>query len=140
MNETTRTQREQRDGEIGEQTEALFQGWRKSRVPGARIPQALWAAAVRMAGLYGVGQTVQRLRVESEQLKKHIKGTGGAVPAGCDPLTFVALPGLASVARAGTPECVMEYQNARGGMMRVSLSGLGLDRLASLCAAFWGAP
>lgn len=140
MNEATRTQREQSDGETLEQTEALFQRWRESRRPGARIPKALWAAAVRMAGLYGVGPTGQHLRVDGEQLKKRIEGTGGAVPADCDPLAFVALPRLASVAPTGTPECVVEFQNARGGTMRVSLSGLGLDRLASLCTAFWGTP
>ena len=135
MNETMKTKRRPDGSETLEQTQALFQRWRGSRRPGARIPKDLWAAAVRMAKRYGVPQTVQHLRVEGPQLLKRMEGATQASPRD---VTFVALPGPA--ARTGMAECVVELQNARGGTMRVVLSGPGLNQLASLCAAFGGAP
>ena len=139
MDETMKGKPGQDGSETLEQTQALFQRWRESRRPGARIPKVLWAAAVRMAKRYGVPQTAQHLRVDSQQLLKHIEGTGPA-RATAPHATFVTLPGSAPSAGAGLAECVVELQNARGGTMRVRLQGPGLDRLAGLCAAFWEAP
>ena len=59
-------------GETFASTRALFQHWRENRAPGARIPKALWAAAVEMARQVGVAQTVQHLHVEGPQLLKGI--------------------------------------------------------------------
>ncbi|RCN56211.1 hypothetical protein C4900_10170 [Acidiferrobacter thiooxydans] len=49
MNKTRETEPGRDGDETPEQTQALFQRWRESRRPGARIPKVLWAAAVRMA-------------------------------------------------------------------------------------------
>ena len=140
MNKTRETEPGRDGDETLEQTQSLFQRWRESRPHGARIPKVLWAAAVRMAKRYGVPQTTQHLRVDGQQLLKHIKGVGGAAPTGPRHVTFVGLPGSTPSAGTGGAECVVELQNARGGTMRVSLNGPGLDRLTSLCATFWGAP
>ena len=140
MNKTRETEPGRDGDETPEQTQSLFQRWRESRRPGARIPKVLWAAAVRMAKRYGVPQTAQHLRVDSQQLLKRIEGAGGAAPTGPRPIAFVALPGLAPSAEAGIAECTVELQNARGQTMRVRLQGLGLTHLAPLCAAFWEAP
>ncbi|MHB8254433.1 MAG: hypothetical protein ACYDEV_12210 [Acidiferrobacter sp.] len=112
MNETMKTKPRPDGSETLEQTQALFQRWRESRRPGARIPKDLWAAAVRMAKRYGVPQTVQHLRVEGPQLLKRMEGVGAA-PAGPRNVTFVGLPGSTPTAGTGGAECVAELQNAR---------------------------
>ena len=140
MNETRHTAPGPDGGETFESTRALFQRWRESRRPGARIPKALWAAAVEMARQVGVAQTTQHLRVEGPQLLKHIEGAGRARATDPHSVTFVAWPGLVPADKTGVAECVVEFQNARGQTMRVSLQGPGLTQLAPLCAAFWGTP
>ena len=127
-------------GETFASTRALFQHWRESRQPGARIPKALWAAAVERTREVGVAQTVQQLRVEGLQLVKRMEGTRPAPVPDPQPLTFVAWPGSGPAAPAGTPECVITCQNAHGQTLEVRLQGAGLSQLAPLCAAFWGAP
>ena len=57
MNETKHTAPGPDGDKTFESTQALFQRWRESRRPGARIPKALWAAAVEMACQAGVAQT-----------------------------------------------------------------------------------
>ena len=99
--------------------------------PGARIPKALWAAAVEMAREVGVAQTVQQLRVE---------GTRPAPVPDPQPLTFVAWPKATPAAPVGTPGCMITCQNAHGQTLEVRLQGAGLSQLAPLCAAFWRAP
>jgi hypothetical protein len=140
MNETRQTMEGPEGGETFESTRALFQRWRESRQRGARIPKALWAAAVEMARQYGVVQTAQRLHVDGPRLLKRMEGAGFARAADPHTVTFVALSRSTPAARTGIAECVVEIQNARGGTMRVSLQGSGLTQLAPLCAAFWGAP
>jgi hypothetical protein len=140
MNETRHTAPGPDGGETFESTQALFQRWRESRPRGARIPKALWAAAVEMAREVGVAQTVQHLHVDGPRLLKRMEGTRRARAADPHTMTFVALPGLVPAARTGAAECVVELQNAHGGTMRVSLQGPGLTQLAPLCAAFWGTP
>ena len=34
-----------------------FQAWREQRKPGSRIPQPLWATAIRLAKAHGVSRT-----------------------------------------------------------------------------------
>jgi hypothetical protein len=140
MNETRQRVEGPDGGETFESTRTLFQRWRESRQPGARIPKALWAAAVEMARQVGVAQTVQHLRVDGPQLLKHMEGAGRAQATDPHHMTFVAWSGSPPAARAGIAECVITCQNAHGQTMQVSLQGAGLHQLAPLCAAFWRAP
>jgi len=110
MNETRETKSGRDGAETLEEIQALFQRWRESRRPGARIPKDLWAAAVRMAKHYGVPQTVQHLRVEGPQLLKRMEGAGGAAQTGPRKVAFVALPGSTPAARSEDAECVVELQ------------------------------
>ena len=141
MNETRDMEPGPDGGETFESTRALFQHWRENRQPGARIPKALWAAAVEMAREVGVAQTVQQLRVEGPQLLKHMEGPRRAEVPDPQPMTFVAWPGSSGpAAPAEIPACVITCQNAHGQTLEVCLQGAGLSQLAPLCATFWGAP
>lgn len=130
-------------GETLEQTEERFRQWRAGRHRGARIPLALWAAAVALAERYGVERIAQQLRVDERRLTKHVQRAGGLTVTGSgeDSPRFVELlAGSASPSIPGIAECVVELANVRGGKMRVQLSGPGLGGLSSLCRAFWEAP
>jgi hypothetical protein len=141
MNKTTKIEQGGGRGEALEQTEALFKRWREARKRGARIPNALWACAVGLVGRYGVERIAQQLRVDERRLRKHARRAGGVAPSGKGEPPFIELlSGSTPPARTGNAECVVELENARGGKMRVELSGQGLGGLASLCDAFWGAP
>ena len=140
MNETRQRVEGPDGGETFESTRTLFQRWRESRQPGARIPKALWAAAVEMARQVGAARTVQHLHVDGPQLLKHMEDAGRAQATDSHTATFVAWPGSVPIARAGGTECVITCQNAHGQTLQVSLQGPGLAQLAPLCAAFWRAP
>ncbi len=141
MSRMTKAERGRGGVETLEQAEALFRRWREGRRRGARIPKVLWASAVAMAERYDVERVAQRLRVDEERLTKHTQRAGGVARTGGGELQFVeVLSGSASAAMRELRECVVELENARGGKMRVELSGQALGTLASLCTAFWGAP
>lgn len=59
-----------------EGTRRRFDCWRRTRPGRSRIPEALWAAAVKAAGAYGVHKTAQALRVGYYALKKRVAAAG----------------------------------------------------------------
>jgi hypothetical protein len=122
-----------------------FAYWRASRMRGAHITSALWAAAVRIAGQHGIEQTAQALHINLIRLAKCLQRERGigltqantpavskAVPR------FVELFAQAPYAATQMHGCTVEMENARGGKMRVELTSL--DGLAKLASAFWSAP
>jgi NAD(P)-dependent dehydrogenase (short-subunit alcohol dehydrogenase family) len=122
-----------------------FAHWRASRMRGAHITSALWAAAVRVAERHGVEQTAQALRINPIRLAKCLQRERGVSPAQASATAvssvaprFVELFAQAPYAATQMHGCTVEMENARGGKMRVELTSLdGLDKLAS---AFWSAP
>ena len=136
-----KTKVEYRRGESLEQTEGRFRRWREGRRRGARIPMALWGAAGALAERYGVERIAQQLRVDEQRLTKHVQRAGAEPGREPGALGFVELLSRAEPPRMpGTLECVVELANARGGKMRIELSGPGLGGLSNLCSAFWEAP
>lgn len=57
-----------------------FEQWRRTRECRSRIPDALWAAAVRVAGTCGIHRTAQALRLNPDSLKRHVASAEGARP------------------------------------------------------------
>jgi hypothetical protein len=49
---------------------ARFQAWRERRVVGERIPQSLWALAVRLTETHGVSRTATGLGLDYYSLKE----------------------------------------------------------------------
>ena len=47
-----------------------FQAWRGQRKAGGRIPQPLWAMAIRLAKAHGVSRTAAVLRLDYYRLKE----------------------------------------------------------------------
>lgn len=64
-----------------------FERWRRTRRGHARIPDALWAAAVKAADRHGLHRTVRALRLDYYSLKERVEGQVGIA---CDPAEKVA--------------------------------------------------
>ena len=94
-----------------------FQVWCRTRKPRSRIPESLWAMAVKLVAAHGLHRTASTLRLEYYALKKRVESakerhdTSG--PA------FMELPPTMATAR----ECVIEFEDGTGVSIRVHLKG-----------------
>jgi hypothetical protein len=106
-----------------------FENWRSTHAPRSRIPETLWTSAVKLARQYGLYQTSRVLRLDYARLKAQVgPGAVGEVKKASAFVEFVA---------AGSPECVVELENARGKKMRIQFRGVGTPDLAELSRMFW---
>jgi hypothetical protein len=143
-----------------------FERWRRTRKGHSRIPDALWAAAVKAAGVHGLHRTVRALRLDYYSLKERVEqqasnasgptaraATGRGRPSGrkrfrrrgADPAR--ALPAFLELAPpaahgfvtapAGPCQCIVEWEDAAGAKMRVELKGTAMPDLAALSRSFW---
>lgn len=110
-----------------------FEKWRRTRQAGSRIPKLLWAAAVKMAGIYGLHRTARALPVEYYSLKKQVELA--AAPGGHQRATaFIELPPSMPIESCGF---TLELEDADGSKMRVDLKAATPPDLAALCRSFW---
>ncbi|MFQ5505671.1 MAG: hypothetical protein ACE5F1_12875 [Planctomycetota bacterium] len=68
-----------------------FERWRKRRQGNSRIPEALWASAVKVAGEYGVHRTARTLHLEYRTLKRRVGAAGTDSPLDASLPAFVEL-------------------------------------------------
>jgi hypothetical protein len=121
-----------------------FRAWRRTRKTRSRIPEPLWRAAVKMAGVYGVHRTAKALRLDRYALKKRIsQGTpahdvSATIPAaGARAEVVTPFLELVPPLSPGVSECLLELENAAGAKMRVHLKGIASPDLAALSQSFW---
>jgi hypothetical protein len=119
-----------------------FERWRRRRKPRARIPDSLWAAAVKVAGTYGLHRTARAIPVEYYSLKRRLdqqSAAAGRLEPSSQP-TFVELApandGFATVP-AGACDCTLELEDPAGSKMRIHLKAATPPDLAALCRSFW---
>ena len=115
-----------------------FEDWRRTRKVRSRIPEPLWASAVKLATRYGIHRTAKVLRVDYYVLKKRVEGTPAATAskarAGTAGATFLELPAAPWV---GSGECTLELEDAGGAKLRVHLKGFQTPDLVALSRSFW---
>lgn len=121
-----------------------FERWRRTRKVRSRIPEPLWAAAVKSAAKYGIHRTAKALRVDYYALKKRaeqkaaIAGTqqerAATASKAAAEATFLELP---AAAWAGSGECTLELEDTVGAKLRVHLKGFEAPDLAALNRSFW---
>jgi len=94
-----------------------FRSWRRTRRPKSRIPEPLWALAVKLTSAYGLHRTAATLKLDYYSLKKRV----AVAEVRDDPngSAFIELP---SVVTAGQ-ECVIEFEDGAGVSLRVHLKG-----------------
>jgi hypothetical protein len=112
---------------------ARFQAWRTRRKAGERIPQLLWAVAVRLATTHGVSRTAAALGLDYYSLKKRTEPPGTPQQSGGP--AFVEFTSSAMVAK----QCRFELDNGAGATMRVQLVGYDVADVEALSRSFWNA-
>ena len=109
-----------------------FQAWRRGRrKPGSRIPEPLWALAVRLVQTHGVSRTATVLGLDYYGLKKQVEAAA-AKPKSSKP-TFVELPSPLGIGKQGR----FELDNGAGARLRVQLVGYDTADLEALARGFW---
>ncbi len=106
-----------------------LQEWRSANPPRTRLPETMWTAAVEMAQRHGLHRTAKSLRLDYMRLKRRLS-TEMPPPRSAS----AAFLELLSSPASGSPECVVEWESARG-RMRIVMKGGTLD-WASLLQAW----
>jgi hypothetical protein len=113
-----------------------FERWRGTHKARSRLPEPLWASAVKMVGMYGLNRTARTLRLDYYVLKRRVQEEGIPIadPSGNGSATFLELTPPPS---AGACECILDLENASGAKMHVHLKGIATPDLAALSRSFW---
>jgi hypothetical protein len=110
-----------------------FQAWRERRQKGRRIPQPLWALAVRLVRQHGLSRTATALGLDYYSLKKRVAAAAQQPPSPSP--AFVELPAPVIVGK----QALFELDNGAGATMRVQLLGYDAADVEALARRFWDA-
>jgi hypothetical protein len=114
-------------------TAAAFARWRDTTPVGARIPEALWARAVELAGTHGVARVATTLRLDYTRLKRRLTGQSEAAA----PLpAFVEMTLDLPVSGAG---CVLTLSEASGRALRIEWTRPLASEVAAVARSLWEA-
>jgi transcription elongation GreA/GreB family factor len=113
--------------------QARFLDWRGKRTIGTRVPEPLWALAVKLAIAHGVSRTASALRLDYYSLKKRLEAVEGRQPA-AEP-AFVELPASFAVGK----HCTFELGDGAGSTLRIQLVGYDAADVAALSGSLWNA-
>jgi hypothetical protein len=139
-----------------------FERWRGTHEARSRIPDALWAAAVRAAGRCGIHRTSKALRLDYYSLKERVEEqakfasdqakrstgdqrrpygpTSGAQRRSARPVpAFLELAPAGQFASVpvGGCECTLELEDTNGAKMRVHVKAVQPPDLAAISQSFW---
>ncbi len=89
-----------------------FRGTQSGRT---KLPESLWEAAVELARQHGVYAVSQPLRLDYTRLKQRL----GGVPKRPQKASKPAFIEFLGSGPATVPECVIEFESAMGGKMRI---------------------
>ena len=96
-----------------------FERWRRTRKSHSRIPERLWASAVKLAGAYGLCRTARTLGLDYYALKRRVNSTAPHDSSGQQ----TATPFVELLPPQRLPECIVELEHPRGAKMRIRLTG-----------------
>lgn len=114
-----------------------FEHWRRTRKVLSRVPEPLWAAAVKMAGTWGISHTAKALRVNYNVLKKRVEHQAAAAPSGPEENAVATFLELAPPTRVGSCQCTLELEDDSGAKMRIHLQSTETPDLSALSRSFW---
>lgn len=99
-----------------ESVRTRFEEWRTKRIGKTPIRDELWSMAIDVARREGVNRTAQQLHLDAGKLKRLLVARNGGKRKTRRQPRFVEL--VATVA-AANPGCVIEFESAGGGKMRI---------------------
>lgn len=116
------------------QLQRQLEQFRSSHAHRARIPEALWQAAVELAHQHGLNAVAHPLRLDYMGLKRRLAAVAEiAEKKKSRTPGFVEL--VAPYAASGA-ECVIEFESQSGGKMRIQWKGSGAPEWISLLRAW----
>ena len=115
-----------------------FERWRRTRKIGSRIPETLWAAAVKLAEAYGIHPTAKALGVDYYSLKKRLEEKPASRSRMAAPANGAKFVELSAAAQRGISECILELEDVEGTKMRIQVKGIEAGDLATLSRSLWG--
>jgi pyruvate/2-oxoacid:ferredoxin oxidoreductase beta subunit len=115
--------------------ERQFTKWRRTRKLGTRIPEPLWASAVKLASTHGLHPTASTLRLDYYSLKQRLKRAAAAPRPPQSGPSFVE---LSAPCASGLHEWSIDFENPAGARMRVQVKGGDALDVLALGRSFWG--
>ena len=114
------------------QLQRQVEQFRSTQTGRTKLPESLWQAAVELARQYGVYAVAQPLRLDYTRLKQRLDGISKRPRQASKP-AFIELIGDGP---ATLPECVIEFELARGSKMRIQWKASVPPDWASLLRAW----
>jgi hypothetical protein len=108
--------------------------FRSSQPVRTKLPESLWQAAVELARQHGVYAVAHPLRLDYMGLKKRLSGTASPQRRKAAKASFVEL--VAPRPTTIMDGCVIEFESARGGKMRIKWNAPTAPDWASLLRAW----
>lgn len=115
------------------QARGRLKAWRAHRQPGQRIPESLWARAVRLAMKHGVNRTAAALALDYYSLKQRTEEAADRSPSSRPAFVEVSAPIVAG------KQGLFELDNGAGATLRVQLVGYDATDIEALTRRFWNA-
>jgi hypothetical protein len=114
-----------------------FERWRHTHRTRSRIPDSLWASAVKLAGTYGFHRTAKALHLDYYSLKERVEQQSTAAADPAERAVAATFLELAPPASVGPCQCMLELEDTAGAKMRVHLTNITTPDLAALSRSFW---
>ena len=114
-----------------------FERWRRTRRVRSRVPESLWAAAVKMARMCGVHRTARALRVDYYSLRKRVEQEVAEADACRKREPWLRLSSWPVPRGLVLANALWSWRTPGGAKMRVHLKGVEAPDLAALSRSFW---
>ena len=118
--------------EVITQLQRQLDQFRSTRPARTKLPEPLWQAAVELARQHGIYAVAHPLGLDYTRLKQRLEGIPSRPRKPAKP-AFVELIGSGA---ATLPECVIEFESAGGGKMRIQWKAAVAPDWASLLRAW----
>jgi hypothetical protein len=97
------------------QLQRQLEQFRSTRPTRTKLPESLWAAAVELARQHGIYAVAHPLGLDYTRLKQRLEGISSRPRKPAKP----AFLELIEEGRATLPECIIEFESASGGKIRI---------------------
>jgi hypothetical protein len=114
------------------QLQRQLEQFRSTRPTRTKLPESVWHAAVELARHHGVYAVAHTLRLDYTRLKQRLDG----IPSQARKRNQPAFVELIRQSAAPFPECVIEFESAGGGKMRIQWKAAAPPDWAGLLRAW----
>lgn len=114
------------------QLQRQLEQFRSTRPTRTKLPEPLWEAAVALARQHGIYAVAHPLGLDYTRLKQRLDGISSRPRKGAKP-AFIELIGSGA---ATLPECIIEFESAGGGKMRIQWKAAAAPDWTSLLRAW----